>query len=38
MKYLKNLIIESDSTNIDYPSYLNNYGPWMYLYQKQIFI
>lgn len=35
-KYLKNLIIESDSNKIDYPSYLNNYGPWMCLYKNRI--
>lgn len=34
-KYLKNLIIESESTNIDYPNYLNNYGPWLCLYKNK---
>tara|TARA_B110000967_G_C18774146_1_gene504642 strand:+ start:357 stop:1103 length:747 start_codon:yes stop_codon:yes gene_type:complete len=35
-KYLKNLTIESDSNKIDYPSYLNNYGPWIALYKNKI--
>jgi hypothetical protein len=35
-KYLKNLTIESDSNKIAYPSYLNNYGPWMCLYKNKI--
>ena len=35
-KYLKNIIIENDKNNIDYPSYLNNYGPWLCLYKNKI--
>jgi len=35
-KYLKSLIIESDSNKLDYPSYLNNYGPWVSLYKNKI--
>lgn len=35
-KYLKSLIIESDSNKIDYPSYLNNYGPWVCLYKNKM--
>ena len=35
-KYLKNLTIESESNKIDYPSYLNNYGPWIALYKNKI--
>jgi len=34
--YLKSLIIESDSNKIDYPYYLNNYGPWLCLYKNKI--
>ena len=35
-KYLKTLIIESNSNKIDYPPYLNNYGPWLCLYKNTI--
>ena len=35
-KYLKNLIIENDSKKIDYPLYLNDYGPWVCLYKNKI--
>lgn len=35
-KYLKSLIIECESNKIDYPSYLNNYGPWVCLYKNKI--
>lgn len=35
-KYLKSLIIESDSNKIDYPNYLNKYGPWICLYKNKI--
>lgn len=34
--YLKSLIIENDSNKIDYPYYLNNYGPWLCLYKNKI--
>lgn len=35
-KYLKSLVIESDSNKLDYPPYLNNYGPWLCLYKNKI--
>jgi hypothetical protein len=35
-KYLKSLIIESDSNKINYPTYLNNYGPWICLYKNKM--
>lgn len=35
-KYLKMLIIENDSNQIDYPLYLNSYGPWICLYKNKI--
>lgn len=35
-KYLKSLIIESNSNKIDYPHYLNNYGPWLCLHKNAI--
>ena len=33
--YLKSLIVENDSNKIDYPEYLNNYGPWLCLYKNK---
>ena len=35
-KYIKSLVIENDSNKIVYPSYLNNYGPWVALYKNKI--
>jgi len=35
-KYIKSLVIENDSNKIVYPSYLNNYGPWLVLYRNKI--
>ena len=34
-KYIKSLVIENDSNKIVYPSYLNNYGPWVALYKNK---
>lgn len=33
-KYLKNVIIETSNNKINYPKYLNNYGPWLSLYRN----
>lgn len=35
-KYLKSIIIESDSNKINYPLYLNGYGPWVCLYKNKM--
>jgi hypothetical protein len=35
-KYLKSLFIESDSNKINYPSYINNYGPYVCLYKNKV--
>lgn len=34
-KYLKNLIIETFDNKINYPEYLNGYGPWIVLYRNK---
>jgi len=34
--YLKELIIENKDRPITYPTYLNNYGPWLCLYKNKI--
>lgn len=35
-KYLRSLIIESETNKIDYPDYLNKYGPWIALYKNKV--
>ena len=35
-KYLRDLIIESETNKIDYPHYLNKYGPWIVLYKNKV--
>lgn len=34
-KYLQTLMIENDSWKINYPDYLNKYGPWICLYRNE---
>ena len=34
--YLKFLFIESHSNNVNYPDYINKYGPWIALYKNKI--
>lgn len=34
--YLKKILIETKNDKIDYPIYLNNYGPWVCLFRNEV--
>ena len=34
--YFKKIFIETENTKVNYPTYLNNYGPWICLYRNKL--